>query len=115
MTAPATPDALPLIRDVLARLCPDDVPVADRGRFETAVFAVTADIVEHASARRARVTLDVTLRCGRGGLSAEIDENGEARRDTADLPAAEIADEVRYDRRGGRNRWLITCALTRRA
>jgi hypothetical protein len=115
VTVPAAVNSLPVIRDAVERLCPDDVPVPDRGRFETAVFALTTEIIERAAGvpERSPVVIDLTLRYDPTGLTAEFDENGTPLADQLDLPAQEIADEVRYARGSNRNQWLIRCAVSR--
>lgn len=117
-----------LLDDLFAAL--PDVGTRDRLAFTTAVAEVAANIVEHA-ARGRPVPLRLVLHAPPGRLEAlfedhgePFDEAGSAPRDPADellgLPesgrglgmARALVEDVRYERDGPVNRWLVSARLT---
>lgn len=129
ISAPATPQMMELAHDAIARLweAHEDVAVADRIRFETAVVEILGNIVEHAyaldaDASRTRrfdlvLTVDaeqVVATFGDDGVPVALDlsavampeEHAESGRG---LPLAVAAlDDLAYDRVEGRNTWRLT-------
>jgi serine/threonine-protein kinase RsbW len=133
LSAPATPDMVDLVHAVLEKLwsAHDDVAMADRIRFETAVIEILGNIVEHAyeldgpqngsaPARRFDVRLTATDRglvasFGDDGIPMALDlsdvvmpdEDAESGRGLALAMAA--LDDLTYDRQDGRNHWRLMC------
>jgi serine/threonine-protein kinase RsbW len=131
LSAPATPAMLDLVHSVLEKLWEqhDDVDLADRIRFETAVIEVLDNIVEHAYEldaapadvlRRFDVSLSATpdelvARFGDNGIPMAIDlsevtmpgDDAESGRGLALAIAA--LDDLGYQRVDGRNLWRLTC------
>ena len=130
IVAPARPESVDLVHDVIAKLWTHEPPppVADRIRFETAVIEILSNIVEHA----ARIDppdvnprqFDLVVRCdddlieahfGDDGKPAEIDleriampgTEAEAGRGLAMASAA--VDELSYQRIGPVNHWRLVC------
>lgn len=134
LSAPATPEMLELVHAVLERLweAHEDVAMADRVRFETAVVEVLGNIIEHAyeldspaaGNRRFDVSLvasetELVAAFGDDGLPMAIDlstvampdELAESGRGLALAMAA--LDDLSYERQGGRNLWRLTCTRQR--
>jgi serine/threonine-protein kinase RsbW len=131
LSAPATPAMLDLVHSVLEKLWEqhEDVSMADRIRFETAVIEVLGNIVEHAYEldaeptdvlRRFDVSLSATdeelvARFGDNGIPMALDlsavtmpdDDAESGRGLALAVAA--LDDLSYDRVDGRNLWRLTC------
>jgi serine/threonine-protein kinase RsbW len=130
LSAPATPEMLDLVHDVLERFwgAHPDVATVDRVRFETAVIEVLGNIVEHAyeldapaaGDRRFDVVLvasetELVASFGDDGVPMAIDlstvampdELAESGRGLALAIAA--LDDLSYEREGGRNLWRLTC------
>ncbi|HEY0950129.1 ATP-binding protein [Nocardioides sp.] len=129
LSAPATPEMMQMVHAVLEQLWSnhEDVAMADRIRFETAVIEILGNIVEHAyrlepgeSERRFDVSLSATEAAlvasfGDDGMPVSIDlsdvtmpdEDAESGRGLALAMAA--VDELSYDRASGRNHWRLTC------
>jgi serine/threonine-protein kinase RsbW len=131
LSAPATPDMLELVHAALEQLwaANDDVGIADRVRFETAVIEILGNIVEHAYELDAPTAgnrrFDVTLWVTTSELGAEFGDDGvpmsldlsavampddlaESGRGLALAMAA--VDDLSYGREGGRNHWRLTCS-----
>lgn len=129
---PVTPDAVDEVQDALARFWEADgaVTLLDRIRFETALVEIVGNVVEHAyaldsvSGHEVGRALQVTLALGAATIEAEVSDNGlpveidlgqvtmpeedaESGRGLALALAA--VDDMRYERSGGRNRWLLVC------
>ncbi|MGZ4447455.1 MAG: ATP-binding protein [Nocardioides sp.] len=129
LSAPATPEMLDLVHEVLQRLwvARPDVGEPDRVRFEMAVIEVLGNIVEHAyelerpgGERRFDVSLcaggdDLVATFGDNGVPAALDlsdvtmpgEDAESGRGLA-LTAA-VVDDLAYERVGDRNHWRLVC------
>ena len=130
IVAPARPESVDLVHDVIAKLWTHESPpiIADRIRFETAVIEILSNIVEHA----ARIDppdafprqFDLVVRCddvaiearfGDDGKPAEIDLEqiampgaaAEAGRGLA--MASAVVDELSYQRIGPVNHWTLVC------
>lgn len=128
---PVTPEAIDEVQDALARFweLDGDVTMLDKVRFETALVEIVGNVVEHAyaldssaggvgRALEVRLALDPTrveASVSDNGLPVEIDlgqvtmpdEDAESGRGLALALAA--VDDMRYERSGGRNRWLLVC------
>lgn len=128
---PVTPEAIDEVQDALARFweLDGDVTMLDRIRFETALVEIVGNVVEHAyaldsssgdegRALEVRLLLDpasVEAQVSDNGLPVEIDlgrvtmpdEDAESGRGLALALAA--VDDMRYERSGGRNRWVLVC------
>jgi serine/threonine-protein kinase RsbW len=126
-----TPDAVDEVQDALARFWEHDgVSMLDRIRFETALVEIVGNVVEHAyeldsgsghpggRALQVRLGLDdasIEAEVSDNGLPVEIDlglvtmpdEDAESGRGLALAIAA--VDDMRYERSGGRNRWVLVC------
>ncbi|MGY1705230.1 ATP-binding protein [Geodermatophilus sp. SYSU D00697] len=119
----AGPELLEPVHALLARLWADepDVGTRDRIRFETAVAEVAANIAEHAvAAGAARVSLRLSsspqrLRAVFEDDGAPVDPSalerpapaGGAERGRGLSLVRAAVDEVRYERQGPINRWVL--------
>jgi len=125
LRAPAGPEALGPVHDLLARLWADELGVGEtvRLRFETAVAEIAANIAEHAAAAGAR-ELELRLRGLPDRLEAVLEDDGgpvsqgpggwppdDAERGRGLELARAAVDALRYERVDGRNRWVLV--LTR--
>lgn len=130
LVAPARPESVDLVHDVIAQLwthepAPGD---ADRMRFEMAVIEILANIVEHAArvdppdVNPRQFDLEVTCddevieaRFGDDGKPAEIDLErvampGVESEDGRGLAMASASvDELTYERIGPVNHWRLVC------
>ncbi|GAA1479296.1 ATP-binding protein [Nocardioides aestuarii] len=128
---PVSPGAIDEVQDALARFWELDgaVTMLDRIRFESALVEIVGNAVEHAyafdstsggvgRALEVRLLLDaarVEAEVSDNGLPVEIDlgqvtmpgEDAESGRGLALALAA--VDDMRYERSGGRNRWVLVC------
>jgi serine/threonine-protein kinase RsbW len=117
----ARPEALGPVHDLLAALWAgeDDVGEPARMRFETAVAEIAANIVEHAAASGAR-ELELRLRGLPDRVEAVFEDDGgpvatgpqgwppeDAERGRGLELARAAVDALRYERDGGRNRWVV--------
>lgn len=127
-----TPAAVDEVQDALPGLWDLDgaVTAVDRIRFETALVEVVGNVVEHAyemdstsghvPGRALQVRLSLTAATVEGevsdnGVPVELDlarvtmpgEDAESGRGLALALAA--VDDLRYERSGGRNRWVLVC------
>ena len=133
---PVTPEAIDEVQDALARFWERDADVTmlDRIRFETALVEIVGNVVEHAYAldssngHEAERALQVRLLLDPATIGAEVSDNGkpneidlgqvtmpdedaESGRGLALALAA--VDDMRYERSGGRNRWVLVCRRDR--
>jgi serine/threonine-protein kinase RsbW len=121
----ASPSSLDEVHDLFARLWAgaDDVQLADRIAFETAVSEVAANIVEHA-ARYEAVAMRLVLRASHDRVEAHLEDLGYPYDAGAAAPAAvpgdplaehgrglgiarALTDELMYERDGAVNRWFL--------
>ena len=125
LRAPAGPEALGPVHDLLAELWAGEPGIGEpaRLRFETAVAEIAANIAEHAAASGAR-RLELRL-CGLPDrVEAVFEDDGgpvapgpggwppdDAERGRGLELARAAADVLRYERDGARNRWGVV--LTR--
>ena len=125
LTAPAGPESLGRVHELLAQLWAGEPAVGDRDRlrFETAVAEIAANIAEHAAASGAR-RLELRLRGLPDRVEAVFEDDGgpvapgpggwppdDAERGRGLELARAAADVLRYERDGARNRWVVV--LTR--
>lgn len=129
---PVTPEAIDEVQDALARFweLDDDVAMVDRIRFETALVEIVGNVVEHAYAHdssrgyEAGRALEVRLTLDEAGVEAQVSDNGlpveidlgqvtmpgdEAESGRGLALALAAVDDMRYERSGGRNRWVLVC------
>jgi serine/threonine-protein kinase RsbW len=124
LRAPAGPEALGPVHDLLAQLWADEPEVGDdaRLRFETAVAEIAANIAEHAAAAGAR-ELELQLRGLPDRLEAVFEDDGgpvapgpggwppdDAERGRGLELVRAAVDALRYERAGARNRWVVVLA-----
>ncbi len=124
LRAPAGPEALGPVHDLLARLWADELGVGEtvRLRFETAVAEIAANIAEHAAAAGAR-ELELRLRGLPDRLEAVFEDDGgpvapgpggwppdDAERGRGLELVRAAVDALRYERDGARNRWVVVLA-----
>jgi serine/threonine-protein kinase RsbW len=113
------------VHDLLARLWVDEPGIGEpvRLRFETAVAEIAANIAQHAAASGARV-LELRLRGLPDRVEAVFEDDGgpvapgpggwppdDAERGRGLELVRAAVDALRYERDGGRNRWVVV--LTR--
>ena len=125
LRAPARPESLGPVHDLLAALWAGEDGVGDaaRTRFETAVAEIAANIVEHAAASGAR-RLELRLRGLPDRVEAVFEDDGgpvtagprgwppdDAERGRGLELARAAADALHYERDGDLNRWVVV--LTR--
>ncbi len=125
LRAPAGPEALGQVHDLLAQLWVDEPGVgeADRLRFETAVAEIAANIAQHAAAAGAR-ELELRLHGLPDRLEAVFEDDGgpvapgpggwppdDAERGRGLELVRTAVDALHYERDGARNRWVLV--LTR--
>ncbi len=124
LRAPAGPEALGPVHELLARLWDAEPGVgeATRLRFETAVAEIAANIAEHAAAAGAEV-LELRVRGLPDRLEAVFEDDGgpvapgpggwppdDAERGRGLELVRAAVDDLSYERDGGRNRWVVVLA-----
>jgi serine/threonine-protein kinase RsbW len=121
LRVPAAPESLGQVHELLTELwrAASAVPPSDRVRFETAVAEIAANIAEHAAASGAR-HVELRLRGLPDRVEAVFEDDGgpvapgpggwppdDAERGRGLELARAAADVLRYERDGGRNRWVV--------
>jgi serine/threonine-protein kinase RsbW len=125
LRAPAGPEALGPVHDLLAQLWADEPGIDEpvRVRFETAVAEIAANIAQHAAASGARV-LELRLHGLPDRVEAVFEDDGgpvapgpggwppdDAERGRGLALVRAAVDALHYERAAGRNRWVVV--LTR--
>ncbi|MGN6607930.1 MAG: ATP-binding protein [Jatrophihabitans sp.] len=128
LSAPARPETIDLVQDLVARADDDTGHVVsrrDRMRFETAVVEIIGNIIEHVQCAEGRtgVTVDVRVEWTAAELSARIVDDGRPSDVSLDEPglgddedgrglfmAITFTDELKFRRDGEHNVWTLRCS-----
>jgi serine/threonine-protein kinase RsbW len=133
LEAPAVPTTLDLVQDLVEQMWTAggaDIGFTDRMRFESALVEIVGNVIEHSVAPVADgvVTVRVALTRRDRDLVADISDDG--RTVSLDLEAMAMSapdqengrglamaramsEELRYERVGPVNRWVVRCRCPR--